>query len=117
MFTAVKLPLLRAVKPPAGVGALVGGPEIPLTSLLDSGLSRKRAVSGPALGGGERWWFWSKGRTGRCGVFSALRGPAAPNDFSDFLGLGLLLSRGKVLYGRLAGEGGCSSPSDTDPPK
>lgn len=45
-----------------------------------------------------------------------LPGLEAPNDLSDFLGLVLLLPDGRVLYGRLAGEEGCSSPSDMEPP-
>lgn len=45
-----------------------------------------------------------------------LPGLDAPKDLSDFLGLALLLPIGMVLYGRFAGEEGCSSPSDMDPP-
>lgn len=119
MLTAVKLPVFTAVKPPAGTDAIVEAPETPLTpltSLLDLGLSCTRADSGPAFRAGERWWFWSKGRTGREGTFSALPGLEATKDLSDFLGLALLLPDGNVLNGRLAGEEGCSSPSDTDPP-
>lgn len=115
VLSAVKL-VLTAVNPPAGVGAAAGGPVIPLTSLLDIGLSCTRADSGPAFGVGERWWFWSKGRTGSGGTFSVLPGLEAPNDLSDFLGLALLLPIGRVLYGRLAGEAEWSSPSDMDPP-
>lgn len=49
-------------------------------------------------------------------MFSVLPGLDPPKDLSDFLGLALLLPAGMVLYGRLAGDEGCSSPSDIDPP-
>ena len=94
MLTAVKL-VLTAVKPPAGAGAVVGGPDTPFTSLLVMGPSWTRD-SGPAFGVGERWWFRSKGRTGSGGAFSVLPGLEALKDFRDFLGLALRLPAGRV---------------------
>jgi hypothetical protein len=49
-------------------------------------------------------------------MFSVLPGLDPPRDLSDFLGLALLLPVGMVLYSRLAGDEGCPSPSDKDPP-
>jgi hypothetical protein len=55
LLTAVKLPLFTAVKPPAGptAGALVWR-AVPLSSLLESGLSWILTGSAPFAGDGER---------------------------------------------------------------
>jgi hypothetical protein len=55
LLTDVKLPLFTAVKPPAGAtaGALVWR-AVPLSSLLESGLSWILAGSAPFAGDGER---------------------------------------------------------------
>jgi hypothetical protein len=73
VLTAVKLPVLTAVKP-VGAGLCVepGGRNTPLSSLFERGLSWILVASGPAPGAGEKRWAW----VGIGGIFSILIGPA-----------------------------------------
>lgn len=77
-MTAVKLPVLTAVKPPGAelveFCVTAEGLDTPFRSLFDRGLSCNRAGSDAVPGAGEN--RWRRLCVGIGGIFSVLPGPA-----------------------------------------